>query len=110
MDFSGVSTALARAVGLPTRMASAWSPFIPDTSTYRPSSNRWNFHVWSETWLAVPPSGTDSWYAYDATDNAGSAIGSSASRVDFGATWDPAEVWVGDTTSAMARIPVTSAY
>jgi len=110
MDFGGVSTALARAVGLPTRLASAQEPFRPSSTTYQPTTSRWNFHVWSETWVATPHTGTDPWYAYDATDYAGSATGSSASRVDFGALWDPVGVWVGDTTPAMPRVPVTSAY
>jgi hypothetical protein len=108
MDFGGVATALSRSIGLTTRLASGWMPWRADDTTYEPSSTRWNFHVWTETWLPQPPTGTQAWYVYDSTDFAGSLTGSSASRTDFDAVWDPFRVYVAD--GAMTRTEVTDYY
>jgi hypothetical protein len=98
MDFAFILTALSRSIGIPARPASGESPYIPG-GDYQPSTDRWNFHVWTEIWLDDPPEGTDNWYVFDATDNVGSANGVRDSRLDYGATWDPYKVVVGSPQS-----------
>ena len=66
--------------------------------------------MWNELWLESPPTGSDHWYVFDATDWAGTPTGSYDSRSSYGALWDPYDVWVEDTTSAMGNIDVTPMY
>jgi transglutaminase-like putative cysteine protease len=76
MDFSGISNALYRAIGLPSRMSSGIEP------------TGWNFHVWVEVWIETLPEGSDHWYVFDATDG----IEVADNRVDYGALVNPTEV------------------
>jgi transglutaminase-like putative cysteine protease len=100
MDFAGILTALLRAIGIPSRMA---------TGTYYQAYPRWNFHVWNEVWFKIPLEGTDNWYVFDATDydgdEYGSAPGYTDSRKDYysldlngDGTPDgqPLNIWVGN--------------
>ncbi|KAH9495958.1 hypothetical protein Btru_013865, partial [Bulinus truncatus] len=82
--FSGLSTTMCRALGLPTRSVTNYaSAHDTDGSitidvhfTAEGESDDalnydsiWNFHVWNEAWMARPdlPSGYGGWQAFDAT-------------------------------------------
>jgi len=67
-------------------------------------------HQWAELWLLSPPTGTDYWYVFDASDGTGTAFGTSDSRENYGAVWDPYSVVVPDSSESMNWIDVGSAY
>jgi hypothetical protein len=104
MDFAALSTALARSAGIPARMVSGEELYMPYEHypwggaghplghTAQPVSwpGAWDFHVWTEGWVPVPPTGTDHWYVYDSTDFVGCDYGSSSSRLSYNAEW---RVW-----------------
>ena len=96
ITFAQMSAALSRSIGIPSRMVNAWGIYKPNAvadeptpgvPTSAPSSETWLTHVWSEAWIENPPSGTDKWYVFDATDFVGSPFGSSASRLTYGSLW-----------------------
>jgi len=96
ITFAQMSAALSRSIGIPSRMVNAWGIYKPNAVADEPtpgappsapSSETWLTHVWSEAWIENPPSGTDKWYVFDATDFVGSPFGSSASRLTYGSLW-----------------------
>lgn len=97
ITFAQMSVALSRSIGIPSRMvtgrggiykpnAVAGEP-VPGASPSAPSGETWIYHVWSEAWIENPPSGTDKWYVFDATDFVGSPLGSASSRLAYGSLW-----------------------
>jgi hypothetical protein len=119
-NFAALSVALLRSIGIPSRMATGGGqygngPWVPNLSTCLPDKSipTWGYHVWSEAWLVIPPSGSsDHWYVFDATDYVGSESGCSSSRKDYGRIWFPsdARVTVWSEVSDPTPIPVTSDY
>ncbi|KAK3741947.1 hypothetical protein RRG08_024693 [Elysia crispata] len=82
--FSGVSTTVCRALGIPARSVTNFaSAHDTDGSVtidimfeesgerddYMTDDSIWNFHVWNEAWMARPdlPKGFGGWQAFDAT-------------------------------------------
>jgi len=63
-DFSGISTALYRGIGLPARQVvgrnyqAIWNAFL---QRFGPA---WNYHVWNEVWLESSPD-TIKWKVFD---------------------------------------------
>jgi hypothetical protein len=116
-NFAALSVGLSRSIGIPSRIATGGyiglSTYIPNTTTYQPTSSTWPYHVWCEAWLVTPPGGgSDHWYVFDATDNVGSANGSSSSRRDYGIKWLPSggDVIVADYDVEAEVVYVTNYY
>ncbi|KAJ7377341.1 hypothetical protein OS493_029700 [Desmophyllum pertusum] len=81
--FSGVVTALSRALGIPTRSVTNFDSAHDSDGSMTIDSHFdeegdlinhmndsvWNYHVWNESWFKRPdlPHGHDGWQAFDAT-------------------------------------------
>jgi len=113
LDFNAVNIAISRAVGFAARFASGqtWIPNVFVDPKYQPSGTKWRYHAWTEGRVENPPTGTDNWYIFDATDNVETQNeGISKSRIDYGTLWDPQRAWIGDKTTIMNAEEVTSSY
>ena len=56
LDYANMVTSFLRAIGIPSRIG------------FGAGTGNWFYHEWSEAWISVPPSDTNTWYLYDATD------------------------------------------
>ncbi len=100
--FGLMSAGLSRAIGIPSRLVTGKAGVYQPSTTknaagyYLPTTELWSLHVWTEAWLENPPTGTDHWYVFDATDFVWTDLGFSASRLDYGSLWLNASplIWV----------------
>jgi transglutaminase-like putative cysteine protease len=93
-QFAGSYAAMARALGIPARVAVGFVPGTPDGGRYRVHGR--DAHAWPEVWLGP----THGWVAFEPTPGAGRDAPGTQSYTGIGAPDDPIQPQQSTATTA----------
>ncbi|MGH9034025.1 MAG: transglutaminase TgpA family protein, partial [Acidimicrobiia bacterium] len=97
VQFAGSYAAMARAVGLPARVAVGYTPGAVDPSTGLFRVSTWDAHAWPEVWLAGA-----GWVRFEPTPPSSDGRGGSAATAGAVAPGEAGETQTGTPTTEAA--------